>query len=1120
MRQPPAPRSRPRALVRGLLSLGALLLLVLGVPVLLWQIGTLPDSIPSPAALLAPDDGTLLLTAMTVMAWGAWLWLTVPVLIEVVAVLAQRTTPRLPGMATGQKLAGFLLGSILLASPAAAAAATPAVAASAPQAVDAAAAGGEEREGTKQEKVSEAAAPAAPASATPVEPVALDAEATWWELAEEHLGDGSRYAELQRLNPGLPADSVLPAGTVVQVPGDSIAAGGPRVQLAAAEKPAETEDRIVEVAAGDTLWGIAEEELGDGTKYGELYEASRSRPQPDGLPRLSSPDLIQPGQEIAVPVAEDAPAPPDRQTPEKPVPPPEEPDAEAEKPAPKSPSSPDKTSPAPSTPAAEKPSPAPSTSAPDRAPETETPRTPAPGQSDGPAPAETSDQGDDSSTIGVVGLVASGVFAAGIVGTLGARRLLRRRGLRRGKRLAMPTGSAADAERALRSVDASVELHLLDSMLRALALHLAEEDTEAVLPDLIAARLGEPGVMLYLAEPAAPVAPFTADGPTQGGASSTWWCPADTDQLPDAERLREVDPPYPGLLALGTGADDSLVLVDMEGIGALHLTGSRRHEVLRMAAITLALSPLGGQIELAVASGDTAPGLQALDAQRVRPHADLASAVAALNTHHTGQLATLTAGGTDSLSRARLDADIEELPPLVLIADLDACPDPDRVKDGWALLDQSPSSALAALTGGADEPADAEVWTADTDAEEVTIPGTDLLCSLSGCTDTEYADVLALVQTADLPLQPDPDSDPALIPQPQQAPEEPEEPDVSPESVPQQAPAEPPVASVSTEKSAASTEEAPDGATAEKSAGEQGAESEPPSPAPAIELPETREGAEVPAARPVPAAPALPRVSVRLPEPETAVAVPDADPVVRVLGPVALTGARGQIQSNRETVALELAAWLVLHPGATSHQIDEVLAPNGRSNRDTRNSRLRELRKWLGEREDGTLYLPLLASQPDRRFRLQHVTCDWDAFQNLAADHTGDLADRQERLHRALDLVRGRPFSGIPARRYSWSEDIVQEIITAVVHVADELADLRLRESDGRGALWAATRGLQVAREAEQLWRQRFRAHALLGEERELEAAIRSMEAMLLDLGYAMEAETSDTLRLLQMAKR
>ncbi|CAM5274540.1 LysM peptidoglycan-binding domain-containing protein OS=Streptomyces rutgersensis OX=53451 GN=F0345_29170 PE=4 SV=1 [Streptomyces diastaticus subsp. diastaticus] len=771
MRQPPtpAPRSRPRALVRGLLSLFALLLLVLGVPVLLWQIGTLPDSVPSLEVLLAPDDGTLLLTTMTVAAWGAWLWLTVPVLIEVVAVLIQRTTPRLPGMATGQKLAGFLLGSILLASPAAAAAATPAIAASAPQAADISATVGAAAEGAEVRQALKEETPDAPPSAATALPATLGAEATWWELAEEHLGDGSRYGELQRLNPELPADSVLPVGTVVRVPGDA-AAGGPRVQLAAAENPAEAETRVVEVAAGDTLWGIAEDELGDGAKYGELYEASRSRPQPDGLPRLSSPDLIQPGQEITVPVTEGAPAPPDRKTPEKPASPPEEPDAGAEKPAPKSPSSPEKAPPAPSTPDAEKPSPAPSASVTEGAPETETPRTPAPERSDAPAPAETSDQGDDSSTIGVVGLVASGVFAAGIVGALGARRVLRRRGLRRGKRLAMPTGTAAAAERALRSVDASVELHLLDSLLRALTVRLADQDGEGALPDLIAARLGEPGVMLYLSEPAAPIAPFTADGAiTADGASATWWCPADTDQLPGEERLREVDPPYPGLLALGNGDDDSLVLVDLEGIGALHLTGGRRHEVLRMAAITLALSPLGGQIELAVAGGETAPGLAALDPQRVRPHAGLADAVAALTTHHTEQLATL-AGCADGLSRARLDSDVEELPPLVLVADLESCPDPDRVKDGWALLDHSPSSALATLTSSADEPAEEDVWTVDTDAEHVTVPGTELRCSLSGCTDTEYADVLALVQTADLPLQPDPASDPALA---QQVPAEP-----------------------------------------------------------------------------------------------------------------------------------------------------------------------------------------------------------------------------------------------------------------------------------------------------------------------------------------------------------
>ncbi len=57
---------------------------------------------------------------------------------------------------------------------------------------------------------------------------------------------------------------------------------------------------------------------------------------------------------------------------------------------------------------------------------------------------------------------------------------------------------------------------------------------------------------------------------------------------------------------------------------------------------------------------------------------------------------------------------------------------------------------------------------------------------------------------------------------------------------------------------------------------------------------------------------------------------PPDGPVLRVLGPVALDSAHGDILSNRKTTALELAAWLVLHPGANAHQIDDVLAPRGR----------------------------------------------------------------------------------------------------------------------------------------------------------------------------------------------
>lgn len=114
--------SWPRALARGLFALVFLVLLVAGIPVLLLDIGTLPRSVPDVGSWqdvlqFHDDDGTALMTAMTAVAWVLWLWLTVPVVIETIAVLARRTTPRLPGMGTGQKLAGFLLGSIILASP-------------------------------------------------------------------------------------------------------------------------------------------------------------------------------------------------------------------------------------------------------------------------------------------------------------------------------------------------------------------------------------------------------------------------------------------------------------------------------------------------------------------------------------------------------------------------------------------------------------------------------------------------------------------------------------------------------------------------------------------------------------------------------------------------------------------------------------------------------------------------------------------------------------------------------------------------------------------------------------------------------------------------------------------
>ena len=56
---------------------------------------------------------------------------------------------------------------------------------------------------------------------------------------------------------------------------------------------AESGPNTYTVQSGDTLWKIAEENLGDGNRYGEIYEANRDV--------LDSPDHILPGQDLKLP---------------------------------------------------------------------------------------------------------------------------------------------------------------------------------------------------------------------------------------------------------------------------------------------------------------------------------------------------------------------------------------------------------------------------------------------------------------------------------------------------------------------------------------------------------------------------------------------------------------------------------------------------------------------------------------------------------------------------------------------------------------------------------------------------------------------------------------------------
>ncbi|GLY80557.1 BTAD domain-containing putative transcriptional regulator [Actinoallomurus iriomotensis] len=76
-----------------------------------------------------------------------------------------------------------------------------------------------------------------------------------------------------------------------------------------ADKPDHGQWRTRIIKRGDTLWAIARTTTGSGTNYPAIFKASTHLPQPHGLPRLTDPDRIYPGQHIKTPPRHAAPQP-------------------------------------------------------------------------------------------------------------------------------------------------------------------------------------------------------------------------------------------------------------------------------------------------------------------------------------------------------------------------------------------------------------------------------------------------------------------------------------------------------------------------------------------------------------------------------------------------------------------------------------------------------------------------------------------------------------------------------------------------------------------------------------------------------------------------------------------
>ena len=116
----------------GLLASLAVVAIVIGMPILLLQVGgnPIPTSVPTPGEvwgwLSRPDDGTLALAAIIIVSWLVWVLLTLTLVLEAVALVRGVKAPTLPGLpqwfarrlvaASAMLLMSALMGLVFLSS--------------------------------------------------------------------------------------------------------------------------------------------------------------------------------------------------------------------------------------------------------------------------------------------------------------------------------------------------------------------------------------------------------------------------------------------------------------------------------------------------------------------------------------------------------------------------------------------------------------------------------------------------------------------------------------------------------------------------------------------------------------------------------------------------------------------------------------------------------------------------------------------------------------------------------------------------------------------------------------------------------------------------------------------
>ena len=255
-------------LAKGIGALVLLAVLVAGIPLVLWHyIGwPLPHHLPSVAQVghaLASHGiaGRTLIDILAVVVWVTWAVLVASVAAEIPAALSGRRARRLPVAGMFQPLTGRLVAAVVVAAL--------------------------------------SLAPR-PAHSQPVGAPGTGLVALRRPVGTFVLAGNSRPASPHAPPTAPPGADTSPTGAPVAPP-PTPGTSGPAPSPSAGTQVAD-QMRTYVVQRGDTLWGIAERELGDPLRWSEIYALNEGRPQPGGA-SLTDPHWIDPGWTLLLPTS-------------------------------------------------------------------------------------------------------------------------------------------------------------------------------------------------------------------------------------------------------------------------------------------------------------------------------------------------------------------------------------------------------------------------------------------------------------------------------------------------------------------------------------------------------------------------------------------------------------------------------------------------------------------------------------------------------------------------------------------------------------------------------------------------------------------------------------------------